>query len=46
MWKVEFISNKPQLLTVNLELKVMCDLSHSIQNLKRFDMIKQITVSL
>lgn len=33
MWKVEFISNKRQLLTANLELKIMGDLSHSIQNI-------------
>lgn len=32
MWKVEFILNKPQLLTANLKLKVMSDLSHLIQN--------------
>lgn len=32
MWKVEFILNKPQLLTANLKLKVMGDLSHLIQN--------------
>lgn len=32
MWKVEFILTKPQLLTANLKLKVMGDLSHLIQN--------------
>lgn len=41
MWKVEFISNKPQLLTANLELKlwVICHIRYKISQLKQYDKI-------